>query len=81
MSHEVSPQMVADQAVFLRELWRGDRLGREFRAKFLARFYYRMAAYSKHLGRWAAMLYYVVRSVTSNSVVFYELSSKRGKTP
>ena len=77
MSHDVSPQMVADQAVFLRELWRGDHIGREFRAEFLARFYYRMAAYSKRLGRWAAMLYYAIRSVTSNPVVFYELSSKR----
>ena len=77
MSHDVSPQMVADQAVFLRELWRGDHIGRELRAEFLAWFYYRMAAYSKRLGRWAAMLYYVIRSVTSNPVVFYELSSKR----
>ena len=77
MSHDVSPQMVADQAVFLRELWRGDHIGRAVRAEFLARFYYRMAAYSKRLGRWAAMLYYVIRSVTSNPVVFYELSSKR----
>ena len=80
MSHEVSPGMVADHATFLRELWRGDHISREFRGEFLARFYYRMAAYSKRLGRWIGTLYYVMRSVTSNPVVFYELLSKRGET-
>ena len=80
MSHEVSPGMVADQATFLRELWRGEHIRREFRREFLARFYYRMAAYSKCLGKRTGTLYYGMRSVTSSPMVFYELFSKRGGT-
>ncbi len=78
MSHEVSSRMVSDQAAFLRELWRGDHIGREYRSEFLGRFYYRMAAYSRSLGNWTGMLYYLIRSVTSSPMVFFELASKQG---
>ena len=78
MSHEVSSKLVSDQAAFLRELWRGDHIGREYRSEFLGRFYYRMAAYSRSLGNWTGMLYYLIRSVTSSPVVFFELASKQG---
>jgi len=80
MSHEVSPGMVTDQATFLRELWRGDHIGRRLRREFLARFYYRMAGYSKFLGKWTGTLYYGMRSLTSNPMVFYRLFFKRGGT-